>query len=172
MSNEAAIALGSALLGAVVGGVASLAASLLVDRWRIRQEVRVRIYEELLYDAVGGAGRLCRLARERLIPGEADAALADVARVRRAAVIAGRRDVRVISSWLDEYASLTEIAIEFGRVRNQSGGVGGETLNPLFHRAEAASLQVLKGLHEYSKWLENRLAGRLAGPAFLDEENL
>ena len=47
-SSDVWVPLLSALLGAVVGGAATLAGSVLVSRWELQRRARLRLYEELL----------------------------------------------------------------------------------------------------------------------------
>jgi hypothetical protein len=46
--SDASSNLFAALLGAIVGGLLTLAGSVLVNRWELRRRARFRIYEELL----------------------------------------------------------------------------------------------------------------------------
>lgn len=170
MPVEAWISIGSALLGAVVGGAASLVASVIIDRVRLRREARVRIYDEYMYDAVGDAARWVRLAQDRKIPGVDVNNLDGLAQLRRTAVVAGKRDVEQIKPWQPAYDDLIDLSIDLGRARRRQGGIDPAELEPLFERAEHSGRQVLQGLHSYSEWLEKHLGGSLPSPSYPGRE--
>lgn len=171
MTVEVWIPLGSALLGAVVGGVASLGASVVIDRIRLSRDTRVRIYDEYLGRAVGEVARLVRLAEDGQIDVHSMEVIQALAQVRRAAVIAGRKDVRQIAHWQAAYSALSDLDTEIGALRwGSDGGVDQAQLKPLLKRVSENGYQTLWGLHAYSRWLEQRLAGRMAGPAHPSKE--
>jgi hypothetical protein len=49
--SDATLSLFSALLGAIVGGAASLLGSIVVGRWSRISDARLRLYDELLPEA-------------------------------------------------------------------------------------------------------------------------
>lgn len=155
--SQAWVLLGSALLGAVVGGMASFAASLLVDRYRLRRETRARIYDELMEDAIEEVTRRVRLAEK----GGTDAnALAILPRLRRAVVVAGKKDIKQISGWQHAYSGLLELEQRVAALRSE--GTNPDEV-PLHEEVKGHGNQVLEGLEEYSTWLERRLAAPLSG---------
>lgn len=160
------VPLGSVLLGALVGGLASLGGSVIVDRLRLRREMRIRIYDEHLSEATSALARWWTRSHEGSIDLEHNAALMAVARIRRTAVIAGKADRRQIRRWEDPYNALSDLSIEIGRLQSQAGSVdapghrvvdAGER-EKLLKQVELHAARLMEGLRNYMDWLEKRIS--------------
>lgn len=152
------IPLASALLGAVVGGAASLLASIFVDRLRLRRETRVRLYDEHIGEAAAAVARWGARSGEGGIDLEQNAALLAMAKVRRAAVIAGKADLEQVQQWEDAYHALRRLSIEIASLRATGSGVmNPEERDRLLPQVISNTEQVYKGLSDYLRWLEKRL---------------
>lgn len=156
--SDAWIALGSALLGAIVGGVASLLGSVIIDRLRLRRETRVRLYDNYIGEATAALARWETRSRDGSIDLEHNAALMALAQVRRAAVIAGKADLKQVAQWDDPYNALGRLSIDLRRLPAKGSGI----VNPEARDAVLAQVieniqPIRKGLTDYLKWLEKRL---------------
>jgi hypothetical protein len=95
--SDATISLFSALLGAIVGGAASLAGSIVVSRWSRATDARLRLYDELIPAAIG-------VLQQRPFAEVSMDQIADTLHaLRRASVVAGRPERHaadaVIRTW-------------------------------------------------------------------------
>lgn len=152
------IALGSALLGAVVGGAASLLASIYVDRLRLRREMRVRIYDEHIGEATAALARWETRSRDGSIDLEHNAALLALAQVRRAAVIAGKEDLAQVAKWEDAYKALARLSIDLGRLPAKGSGLVDPKARDAVLSQIIENIQpIWQGLTDYLTWLEKRL---------------
>lgn len=157
-STDALIAFGAALLGAVVGGAASLLGSVIVDRLRLRRETRVRLYDNYIGEATAALARWETCSREGSIDLEHNAALMALAQVRRAAVIAGKADVKQVAQWDDAYKALGRLSIDLGRLPAKGSGiVDPEARDAVLSQVIENIQPIWKGLTDYLKWLERRL---------------
>jgi hypothetical protein len=135
--SEGTINLLSALLGAVVGGALTLTGSIVVSRWSRASEARMRMYDELIPQAMGS---LYRLEVEPHAPDAGDhvGALSDTLHaLRRASVVAGRPERRaadsIIRAWyeasgegsllLQQPGGISEPADSFRRIRPSLEGL-------------------------------------------------
>jgi hypothetical protein len=91
----------AALLGALVGGVATLTASVLVKRWELRKTTRIRMYDELLPKPLDQYRRIVKTMRyfwERgewsPVPPKMDLLL-DAGELRRSGLIVGGTDAQI-----------------------------------------------------------------------------
>jgi hypothetical protein len=88
----------AALLGALVGGAASLAGSVIINRLQLRREMRIRIYYELIPKLLKSSftisenRRILPVPQDKL-PSEFRSTVRDI---ERAAVIAGRGDLAMV----------------------------------------------------------------------------
>jgi hypothetical protein len=103
----------AALVGAIVGGAASLAGTMLVNKQQMATNARMRLYDELLPNLERAvAGLSDPLAPEDLAAEEFMPELLE--KVRRASAIAGRRErqaVHKLAFLWSQYESATEIHI-------------------------------------------------------------
>jgi hypothetical protein len=124
MSPELAAALLGAFVGAVGGGAAPLAGSVIVNRLQLRREMRIRMYDELLPKLIDGhftrsGVRLFPIPDKVPHPSEV---LQTMREMERASVIAGRKEAervralrRPVLRWVGRYESDLE-ATETGLV--------------------------------------------------------
>ena len=85
--SDATISLFAALLGAIVGGAASLAGSIVVSRWSRASDARLRLYDELIPAAIS----MLQSYRHLLPNPELHDRIGDTLHtLRRTSVVAGR----------------------------------------------------------------------------------
>jgi hypothetical protein len=102
------VALLAALLGAIVGGMATLAASVLVKRWELKKTARIRMYDELmpaLYREVRDWSvaivQVDRGYEQEPMPPPTFAFLDRTGELHRAGVIAGTKEARISEEMYD-----------------------------------------------------------------------
>ncbi len=148
----------SAFVGAVVGGASSLFASIFVDRLRLRREMRFRIYDDYIAEAAAAVARWELRSRQGNIDLEQNTALLALAQVRRAAVIAGKTDLKQIKEWEGAYLALCDLSREIAALpATGSGAVDPKERARILPQVAAHAEDVMKGLGAYLQWLEKRL---------------
>lgn len=145
----------AALLGAAVGGVASLGGSVVVDRMRLRRETRVRIYDEYIGEAIAALGRWLERSDRGGIDLENNAALLALAQVRRASVIAGRTDRQQTDQWQSAYDTLCDLSIQIAHLGRPPDP---DERDKLLKEVAKHSRLVMQGLRNYLEWLQRRLS--------------
>lgn len=128
MGDSGAVAFGSALLGAAVGGGASLLGSIVVERRKLTRESRVRMFDELLP----------RLMQARQVPMERPPLEA----IHRAAILAGRSDQRSAAHILRLWDEMEEIS------RAEQGVVASRESMPATTAASQRLDAALSSLHQ------------------------
>jgi hypothetical protein len=98
--SEDTLNLISALLGAIVGGVASLAGSIVVSRWTRASDARLRLYEQLVPEAQRAQRRLRGHLDDEQLRNGLIHALRDI---HRASVVAGKSERKtahfIVKEW-------------------------------------------------------------------------
>jgi hypothetical protein len=92
MDSNLVAALLGAFVGAVGGGAASLAGSVIVNRLQLRREMRIRMYDDLLPKLAVDFARTDAEITSSLAPEIPKAFQSALAEMKRASVIAGRTD--------------------------------------------------------------------------------
>lgn len=154
-SPAAWVTLGAALLGAGVGGAASLAASIVVDRLRLRREMRVRIYDEYIGEATGPLARWYQKSKDGLVDMESYEVLAALAQIRRASIIASKADRRKTKQWEDAHRALAGLDT---KLHTLSSGPHSSDRDQLLGEVVTHTHTVITGLNDYSEWLGKKLA--------------
>jgi hypothetical protein len=149
----------AALLGALVGGVATLTGSVLVKRWELRKTTRIRMYDELLPALFEQYRRIVMTMRYFSERGELSPTpprmdlIEDAGELRRAGVIAGGREAQITERIWTLLRERTAYVV----------GIGGTTLRwepdePEAIRAVYEELESLvDSLHKH---LERKLTSR------------
>lgn len=148
----------SALVGAVVGGLASFGGSIFVDRLRLRREMRVRLYDGEIRHAVALVSRWHKVTAGGNIDRQHPEALAAIEQVRRSAVVAGKKDRRQVQQWVDAYHALGGLSGDIDRHSAIASGLVDPTeRRRLLDEARRQTQRVLDGLTSYEEWLQERL---------------
>lgn len=155
MEDTSWVTLVAALLGASVGGAASLAASIVVDRLRLRREMRVRIYDEYIEEAVALVARWYEKSKDDLIDMQSDHALAALAQIRCAAVIAGKADRRQTNQWAEAYRALVDLNAKTDSL--SSSHPHRSSREQLLREVVTHTDTVTRELNAYSEWLGKKL---------------
>lgn len=147
----------AALLGAVVGGMASLLAGIVVDRQRLRRETRVRIYDDHMPQVQTSLEELRDRSRRGVVYTDYHAVLTNLAQIRRAMFIVGTEDRKRAARWASAYHAL--VALE-SRLINDAGGptqFSGAERKAALSEVATHTENVIEELKSYQKWLEDRL---------------
>lgn len=155
VANTVWVPLAAALLGAAVGGAATLVAGVVVDRQRLRRETRVQIYDERIGEALTQMRHLHERSQRGMIDMTYHEVLDAVARVHRAAVIAGRADRRQIRRWQSAYHALLNMNLT---PNARSTALEGQDQDRVLSEVATHAHTVITGLESYWKWLEKRIA--------------
>lgn len=168
--SDSALALASALLGAVVGGAMSMLGTIVVGRRELTRGARIRLYDEdipSLLDKTPNEDR-------RFPPSFHWKMTSYREQVRRTATIAGWRTRRQAKEVLDalahadaeqeaEFAEHRRIRDEYKAALEAAGGYGDKVPKPANYdnlpntRADTAKHAAMKQIHEFSDWLGKRL---------------
>jgi hypothetical protein len=145
----------AALLGAVVGGVLTLAGSIVVNRIERRTAGRLRMYDELLPRL---RAMHVRYAVQQVTGGSAAPTGQDdiaevVAQLRRASVLAGR-DERRIAGRIQKAATARTVMLAMDW---ESDGMGGQVWRGDEARRRELNSEIGRGIEELDAYLAKRL---------------
>jgi hypothetical protein len=143
-TNDATVL--AALAGALVGGVATLGGSIIVERKKIAREQRIRIYDDLLP------------ATRREVGWPSDEGLFAVEQVLRAATIAGRKERNLAREAQEMYFAAFNVHQNAATVMTGEALTTRRSKTPEAEQAfQKASFMVLKKLEELRKRVETKI---------------
>lgn len=147
----------AALAGAAVGGLATFIGSIVVDRRRLKREMRVRNYDEHIPEAAAAVTRWHERSKRRGIDLENEEALSALAQVRRAANVAGRWDRNRVKAWDDSYRALQALSAQIRYASDGKGSWSVENSKQIAEQAEQHTSTVVDSLDDFADWLEKRI---------------